>query len=59
MRSGPRPLRGSATNGKTIDAGLYSPRLRLGSPEIATTENRLQQVAIRDFSSSPDGGPAP
>ena len=30
-----------------------------GSPGIATTENRLQQLATRDFSSSPDGGAAP
>src|SRR5262249_48564992 len=59
MRSGPRPLRASARAGKTIEAGLYSPRLRPGSPAIATTENRLQQLATRDFSSSPDGGAAP
>ena len=58
MRSGPRPLRASAKIGNTIDAELQSPRLRPGSPEIATTENRLQQVAMRDFSLLSDGGRA-
>ena len=54
MRSGPRPLKASARTGKTTEARLWNPRLGTGSLGIATTENRLQQVAIAAVPSSPE-----
>ena len=60
MRSGPRPLRTSPRTGKTTEARLSNPKLGAGSPGIATTEKRPQQVAIAALPSLPEGcGAAP
>src|SRR5207245_4282035 len=60
MRSGPRPLRASPRTGKTTEARLSDPKLGTGSPGIATTEKRPQQVAIAALPSSREGcGAAP
>src|SRR5262249_7562263 len=58
MRSGPRPLRASPRAGRTTEARLSNPKLGTGSPAIATTEKRPQQLAIGPLPSSAAGGGA-
>jgi len=45
MRSGPRPLSASSASGRSLEALLDGPRIRLDSPATATSENSPQQFA--------------
>ena len=46
MRSGPRPLNASRSGGRRTEAWPEDPKIKSGSPAIATTENSPQHVAM-------------